>query len=181
MRRDLVAGRYGVLGSGSGSAPRTRRPAVARWFSRSRPCDRAPHERSRNPRHPPRARRPRRIPFQVALSGLDDRIPRHSCFSPRRPCHAGHLVGDDYRGLFPKHPRRHPREPAVRINLLPRRSGYAEMAPLASGRRMSDCPISLAWPSRVLPPVECCIGTRAGHAPKSRPCMKPSISGTLQR
>ena len=48
MRLIFVAGRHGVLDSGSSSATRTLRSAVGKWFSRSRPCDRLHHERSRN-------------------------------------------------------------------------------------------------------------------------------------
>ena len=76
MRRILVAGRYGALGSGSGSPPRTRLGPVSEYGSPE--ADYAigcSISRPRTPRHSPRAVRLRRNPFQVAPSGVDDQLP----------------------------------------------------------------------------------------------------------
>ena len=149
------------------------------WFSRSRPCDRSTHERSRN--SPPFASDEDALGEFRSRSRRQDRpsrFPRHSSFSPRRPCHAGHLLGDDYRGLFPRHPRRQARGPAVRIDPLPRRGGCAAMAPQTGSRRMSGRPISPARPILDLPPVECRPGARPAHAAKSRPRSNAPVSGT---
>jgi hypothetical protein len=43
-----------------------------------------------------------------------------------------------------------------------------DMAPMISNRRISRCPIFDVRPSRSLPPLECCRGTRPSQAAKSR-------------
>src|SRR5262245_39626745 len=52
-----------------------------------------------------------------------------------------------------------------------------DMAPMINRRRMSRCPIFDVRPSRGLPAVECCRGTRPSQAAKSRPRLKITIGG----
>lgn len=42
------------------------------------------------------------------------------------------------------------------------------LAPMISSRRKERSPIFVVAPRRCLPPVECCLGVRPGHAAKSR-------------
>lgn len=51
------------------------------------------------------------------------------------------------------------------------------IAPVMSRRRMSRWPIFDVAPSRCLPPVECCRGTRPSHAAKSRDRRKMVMGG----
>lgn len=51
------------------------------------------------------------------------------------------------------------------------------MAPTISSLRMSHCPILLTAPSRVLPPVDLCRGTKPSQAAKLRPLSKVDMSG----
>lgn len=51
------------------------------------------------------------------------------------------------------------------------------IAPMIKRRRMSACPAFEIRPSRVLPPDECCRGTRPSQAEKSRPRLKQSMDG----
>ena len=51
------------------------------------------------------------------------------------------------------------------------------MAPTISSLRMSVCPILLTPPSRVLPPVDLCLGTRPSQAAKFLPLEKVSQIG----
>ena len=51
------------------------------------------------------------------------------------------------------------------------------LAPMISKRRSDLSPIFVVAPSRCLPPVECCRGTRPNHAAKSRPFWKVSATG----
>ena len=61
----------------------------------------------------------------------------------------------------------------------PRRTALrtTAMAPMINSRLMSRCPIFDTLPSRDLPPVECCLGTRPSQAEKSRPRLKLSKGG----
>ena len=51
------------------------------------------------------------------------------------------------------------------------------IAPVMSSRRVSRWPIFDVPPSRCLPPVECCRGTRPSHAAKSRDRRKMVMGG----
>ena len=76
MRRILVAGRYGALRSGSGTPPRTQAGPVLE--NGSPEADHAIGCSMSGPELPAirlGRGRPRRIPFQVASSSVDDRIP----------------------------------------------------------------------------------------------------------
>ena len=75
MRRIFVAGRYGVLDSGSRSAPRTHRSAVGIWFSRSRPYDRLLHKSSENSPLSASGRTPSANSVPGSASGMDDQLP----------------------------------------------------------------------------------------------------------
>ncbi len=50
-------------------------------------------------------------------------------------------------------------------------------APLINNRRKFRCPIFEVFPSRALPPVECCRGVSPIHAEKSLPRTKVSTGG----
>src|SRR5688572_36615 len=54
-----------------------------------------------------------------------------------------------------------------------------DCAPMTSRRRMYASPCRLVLPSRVLPPVEFCRGTRPSQAANSRPLRKAEGSGTV--
>ncbi len=65
------------------------------------------------------------------------------------------------------------------LGSAPRRSAQRTtvIAPMINSRLMSRWPIFDILPSRVLPPVEFCRGTRPSQVEKSRPLRKLAIGG----
>ena len=84
MHGNFVADHYRVLDSGPSSGPKTQRSKVGIWFSRSRPCDRLPHKRSRNSPLFDLGVMPSANSFPIRVVKIGRSAPpRHSTISPR--------------------------------------------------------------------------------------------------
>ena len=81
MRRIFAAGRYGVLGFRSGSVPMPHvGPLLRHGFPEADHAIGCSISRPRTPRYPPRAGRPRRIPFQAARPAWTTIFPWFRCY-----------------------------------------------------------------------------------------------------
>ena len=93
---------------------------------------------------------------------------------PNATCHP---VGQRDRDQHFRFALQNLRQPTALANTKPCRPVITDIAPVISRLRISFWPIFETLPSRSLPPVDCCIGTRPSQAPKSRPRSKQLVSG----